>query len=416
MKTTLVIGGGAAGMAAAIAAARRGERVTVLDRNRKVLKKLGVTGNGRGNLLNCGQPAYYGDAAFAHAVLAHMPYAQTAAFLEGCGIPLVEEAEGRMYPASFLAASAVDALKLQAERLGVSIHVNTRAKSIEKLAHGGFCVHCLRAVYEPEIRRKSGKVKPGALLGEEPCEYRADRVILAVGGAAAPMHGTDGSAYALFTALGHQLEPVRPALCALVTETPPLACLSGQRVRGHFVLSGNAGQMLHDSAGEALFADDGVSGIAIMQLSRFAHDGCTLRMDLRLSVTGDAEADTQAWLLRRAQLFDDPVQLLVGACTPALAQALWRMSGCAPSLSPQALSALAYAIEHFCLPVRGTRGFESAQVTAGGIRCDFDPATMESRICPGLYAAGEALDVDGTCGGYNLMFAFASGLLAGNAN
>lgn len=416
MKTTLIIGGGAAGMAAAIAAARKGEHVTVLDRNRKVLKKLGVTGNGRGNLLNCGEPAYYGDADFAHAVLSHMPYAQVAAFLEDCGIPLVEEAEGRMYPASFLAASAVDALKLQAERLGVSIHVNTRATGVEKLAQGGFLVRCLRALYEPETRRKSGKVKPGALLGEEPCEYRADRVILAVGGAAAPMHGTDGSSYELFTALGHQLEPVHPALSALITETQPLVGLSGQRVRGRFALGEKAGQCLHESMGEALFADDGVSGIAMMQLSRFAHDGCTLCMDLRLSVAGDAQADTQAWLLRRARLFDDPAQLLVGACTPALAQALWRMSGHAPSLAPDALSALADAIEHFCLPVRGTRSFESAQVTAGGIRCDFDPATMESRFCPGLYAAGEALDVDGACGGYNLMFAFASGLLAGKAN
>ena len=413
MRRTIIIGGGAAGMAAAIAAAQAGEKVTVLDRNRKVLKKLAVTGNGRGNLLNCGTPEYYGDTVFAHAVLAHMPYERVAAFLEDCGIPLVEEAEGRMYPASFLASSAVDALKLRADQLGVDIAVNTRVAEISAQPRGGFLLRCLRSVYAEDAKRKSGKAKPGALLGEEPCEYRADRVILAVGGAAAPMHGTDGSSYGLFTSMGHQLEAVHPALCALTTQKAPISGLAGQRVRGRFLLENANGQLLHESVGEALFADDGVSGIAVMQLSRFAREGCTLHMDLRLSVMGDAEADAEAWLLRRAAQHAEPYQLLTGACTPALAQALWRMSSQTPSLKPEALGKLAHAIAHFRLPVVGTRGFESAQVTAGGIRCDFDPATMESRLCPGLYAAGEALNVDGGCGGHNLMFAFASGLLSG---
>ena len=115
----IIIGGGAAGMAAAIAAAKRGHRVTVLERGRKALKKLGVTGNGRGNLLNCGKGEYFGGAAFAADVLKAMPYDRIAAFLEEAGIPLVHEAEGRMYPASYLAASAVDALKWQADALGV---------------------------------------------------------------------------------------------------------------------------------------------------------------------------------------------------------------------------------------------------------------------------------------------------------
>ena len=415
MRHTIIIGGGAAGMAAAIAAAERGDRVTVLERGRKPLKKLGVTGNGRGNLLNCGQPEFYGDVDFALEVLRHMPYEKIAAFLNDAGIPLVHEEAGRMYPSSFLASSAVDALKLRAQELGVSVNINTRAVHIIR-KEKSFSVRCLRSIYGEDTMRKNGRVKPGELIGEEPCEYTGDRVIVTVGGAAAPMHGTDGTAYTLLSEHGHTLAPIRPALCALVTDKAPLEGLSGQRVRAHLTLLDKDGQPLCESAGEALFADDGVSGIAAMQLSRFAHDGCTLMMDLRVAVSGDADADMEKWLIQRAGRVSDAKHLLTGACTPQLANALWRMSGDRASLSPEALCALAGAIRHYRIPVRGTRGFDSAQVTAGGIRtADFDAAAMESRLCPGLYAAGEVLDVDGGCGGHNLMFAFASGLLAGMA-
>lgn len=414
MRHTIIIGGGASGMAAAIAAAQRGDQVTVLERGRKALKKLGVTGNGRGNLLNCGQPEFYGDTAFALEALRHMPYERIAAFLSETGIPLVHEEAGRMYPSSFLASSAVDALKLRAQELGVSVNVNTRAIHIIRQGRE-FALRCMRSIYAEDTLRKSGKVKQGELIGEEHCVYTADRVIVTVGGAAAPMHGTDGTAYTLLTEHGHVLTPIRPALCALVTDKPPLAGLNGQRVRAKLTLVQRE-QPLCESAGEALFAEDGVSGIAAMQLARFVQEGCALTMDLRMAVAGDAEADIEAWLCRRAERVSDPKHLLTGACTPQLAQALWRMSGQTPSLSREALCALARAVERFTLPVRGTRGFDSAQVTAGGIRtADFDPATMESLLCPGLYAAGEVLDVDGGCGGHNLMFAFASGLLAGGA-
>lgn len=410
---TIIIGGGAAGMTAAVAAARRGDTVTVLERNRKTLKKLGVTGNGRGNLLNSGAPEYYGDSAFAAEVLRRMPYERLAAFWEEAGVPLVEEAEGRIYPASYLAASAVDALRLTAERLGVFVRTCTRTTALSRQG-GGFHIEAMRALYAEDVPRKNGKRKAGALLGEEPCTFTADRVIVAVGGAAAPAHGTDGSAYGLLTALGHTLTPIRPALCALLTERAPIEGLSGQRVRSRLTLCGADGSLLHESAGEALFAEDGVSGIAAMQLARFVTPECVLRMDLRPAVTGRAETDPLAWLRLRAQRCPDGRELLIGAASPPLTAALWRMAGVKPATDEAALRALSEAIRCFELPVLGTRGMESAQVTAGGVRpSEFDPATMESRLCPNLYAAGEVLDVDGPCGGYNLMFTFATGLLAG---
>jgi len=403
----VIIGGGAAGMAAAIAAAKRGRRVTVLERGRKALKKLGVTGNGRGNLLNRGKAQYFGDADFAKAALRNMPYERIAAFLEEAGIPLVHEAEGRMYPSSYLAASAVDALKWQADALGVEIVVNTRAVRIEKNAKG-FCVHAARTVFAPDITLKSGRVKPGEAIGEEACSFACDRVIVAAGGAAAPVHGTDGTAYGLLTEHGHTLTPLRPALSALTTNQKTVEGLNGQRVKAKLTLHSPDGALLHTSEGEALFAEDGVSGIAAMQLARFAYDGCVLHMDLRLAVTGDENADVSAWLKRRMQTRDQRT-LLTGAASPALANALWRRAG-------QNVDKLAEVIADFPVPLTGVRGFDSAQVTAGGVKtADFDPATMGSRLVPGLYAAGEVLDVDGACGGFNLMFAFACGLLAGGA-
>lgn len=406
----VVIGGGAAGMAAAIAAAQNGQQVTVVERNRKTLKKLGVTGNGRGNLLNCGKPDFYGDAAFAQQLFSRMPYESIAAFLEECGIPLVEEDEGRMYPSSFLAASAVDALRWRAESLGVKVAENVRITSIEP----GFTLRGMRAVYAEEVRLKSGRVKPGAQIGEEEITLHADRVIAAFGGAAAPVHGTDGTAYGLLTALGHRMIELKPALCALVTETAALEGLNGQRVKAKLTLCAADGSLLHESEGEALFAEDGVSGIAAMQLSRHVQPGCVLRMDLRRAICGDAQCDVFAWLKQRAKRYEDARMLLTGAASAAVSAALWRKAGCRPSSDERSLLALSQAICCFELKVLGTRGFESAQVTAGGLdTAQFDPSTMESRLIGGLYAAGELLNVDGGCGGYNLMFAFAGGLLAG---
>lgn len=428
---TLIIGGGAAGMAAAIAAARRGETVTVLERGRRELKKLGVTGNGRGNLLNVGAPELHGDTAFAMAVLERMPAAAVADFWRSVGVSLRVEEEGRAYPATLLAGSAVDALRLAAAQLNVHVIPNTRVTALARTANG-FTARAMQAQYAPDVQLKSGRVKPGALMGEAAVACSADRVIVTVGGAASPQHGTDGTAYGLLTAFGHTLVAPRPALCALVTETAPLHGLTGQRARAALTLLDAKGTPLHQSRGEILFAEDGVSGIAAMQLARFVTRGCTLQLDLTESLLGNLPTGgetLEAWLAGRvrARAALPLAQLLTGAAAPALAHALYRACGLARTPAelhmpiaqacekrPALIGMLAEAISQFSLTVTGTRGFENAQVTAGGIApCDFDPATLQSRLCAGLYAAGEVLDVDGGCGGHNLLFAVASGLLAG---
>lgn len=457
---TVIIGGGAAGVAAAIAAAERGHSVTVLERNRKPLKKLGVTGNGRANLLNAGVPVYYGDTAFALAALRRLGYGELRAFFASLGVPLREEEEGRIYPAALLASVVAEALLLRAAQRGVRWVTGARAVRLAREG-GAFTVHAL--LTEPEAdARKGGAPKRGAQpAAETPFTLRTDRVVLAAGGAAAPVHGTDGGAYALPEPLGHRVTAIRPALCALLTDKRRLSGLAGQRARARLRLLGADGRELHASQGEVLFAEDAVSGIAAMQLARFAQPGARVALDLRPAACWDGgdsaaaggraggetapsgrgdmagggaasgageptdgPADVAARILALADVRQDcPVgELFTGVFAAPVSGLLYREAGLRdlgqrmPQLTGEQIARLADTLCGLTLPITGTRGFEQAQVTAGGLEtAAFDPTTMESRLCPGLYAAGEILDVDGDCGGFNLMFAFASGLIAGSA-
>lgn len=417
----IVIGCGAAGAAAAIAAAQAGHRVTVLDRNRKPLKKLGVTGNGRGNLLNRGELRYYGDADFALRVLEHMPRPEVEEFLRNAGVSLTEEDEGRVYPACYQASAAVDALLAQMDALGVERRQNVRVTALRR-EDSGFLLEGVESVYGEEKSKKNGKVKKGELLEERPVRFRADRVIAAFGGAAAPAHGTDGTAYGLLTKLGHTLHTPCPALCPLVTAAPIPEKLAGQRVRAKLTLWDSAGKLLDQRRGELLFTADGVSGIAAMQLARSVRPGCVLSIDLTEALTGAAATDLGAWLQERLKKLAgrSASQFFTGAAVPALADEIFRQAQLpqggvrVSEWSVGEVGTLSRAIRDFRLVLSGVRGFEAAQVTAGGISAsEFDPATLESRLIPGLYATGELLDADGDCGGYNLLFAFATGLLAG---
>ena len=405
-----VIGGGAAGLLAGIAAAEAGAQVTLLERNNKPLKKLGVTGNGRGNLMNAGEPVYYGDSAFAISVLARCGYPALKAFFAALGVPLREEGEGRVYPASLQASVVQDALLLRAKQLAIDIRCRARVKNIARERDG--------YLLSGELRLGDDPKNPAF----EPFTLHADKVIVACGGAAYPVHGTDGTGYDLLTSFGHRCTPLTPALCALSVKKKQIQGLKGQRVRAKLTLTDAQEKPVHQARGEALFADDAVSGIAAMQLARFAKPGMRLCLDLRDELNMDAPVLSLVQSLAAARADQAVAELLTGAFTRPVSRWILREAGvkdiAAPvaSLSPNTLGAIARTIEGIRVSVLGTRGFESAQVTAGGLKTeDFDPETMESRLSPGLYAAGEVLNVDGDCGGFNLMFAFASGLLAGSA-
>ncbi len=394
----IVIGGGAAGMAAAITAAERGAKVTVLERMDRVGKKLLATGNGRCNLMNVGQPCYPGGESFAAQVLDVCGAEAQTVFWQKLGLRLRTEDGGRVYPVSGQASSVLDALRLAMDNLGVQVMTGMTVEDIRPCKHGWM------------IRANGEKLT-------------CDKVIVAGGGCAQPKLGSDGSLWPMLAELGHTVRKPRPALTQIMTETLPIKGLSGIRVKADVAVV-MAGKVLHEETGEVLFADYGISGVCVMQCARFAEKGSVMRLNLLHGMGLCDTEEARMELLRRRDMWrDQPMEkLLTGLCVPRLASALCMEAGIrfrdrlVGSLKDAEASALARTLAAFDLPVKGVKGFDTAQVTAGGLAVEeFDPATMESRLHKGLYAAGEVLDVDGTCGGFNLMFAFGSGIIAAEA-
>ncbi len=396
MAEIVIIGGGASGMAAAIEAARCGDRVTLLERMDRVGKKLLATGNGRCNLMNVGAWRYPGGAGFAGEVLKQCDAQAQQRFWHELGLHLRTEEGGRVYPVSGQASSVLDTLRIAMERARVRVETGVHVDSIRR-EKGGWTV----------------------VAGEK--RYRGERVIVCGGGCAQPKMGSDGSCYGLLRSQGHRIITPQPCLTQILTDTSAIRGLSGIRVKATIRVM-HQQKLLHEESGEALFADYGMSGVCVMQCARYAYPGCMLALDL-LAGMGFASAEKmEAELLRRkAQWSALPMeQLMTGLCVPRLTLALCAAAGIrckdrtVGTLTRQEASMLAKVTGGWLLPVKGVKGFESAQVARGGADCrEFDPATMVSRLAPGLHAAGEVLDVDGDCGGFNLMFAFASGILAG---
>lgn len=397
MGSVIIIGGGAAGMAAAIAAAMCGDRVTLLERMDRVGKKILATGNGRCNLMNTGALCYPGGSSLAKAVLERCGAQVQTRFWQALGLRMRQEDGGRVYPISGAASTVLDTLR-QAMRL---LQVETvTGENVRELRRS----------------RKGWVVQAGSA-------YAAERVIVAGGGCAQPKLGSDGSTYALLTQLGHSLVPLRPALSQIITETGPIRGLSGIRVRCDVSLTA-AGREKIRQKGELLFADYGVTGVCVMQCARWVQPGDLVHINLAQALgfpDGNALATE---LINRRKIWGQgmtQLELLTGLCVPKLGMALLRAAGLekvaerpASQLTERNLQQIAAIAADFCLRVTGVKGFESAQVTAGGVCTDeFDPLTLQSAIAPGIHAAGEVLDVDGDCGGYNLMFAFGSGILAG---
>ena len=397
MGTVIIIGGGAAGLAAAIAAAECGDRVTVLERMERVGKKILATGNGRCNLMNTGEWRFPGGSALACAVLDRCGVVEQTRFWEHIGLRMRQEDSGRVYPVSGMASTVLDALRFSAEALGVEILTGVHVSGVFKARHGWT-----------------------VMAGED--KWKADRVIVAGGGCAQPKLGSDGSAWSLLMTLGHEMVEARPALTQIVTDTVPIKGLSGVRVRTRVTIT-NENTEKYAESGELLFADYGVTGVCVMQCARYAAPGDTLHINLNRAMGIDSADEMRKELQRRCSAWGKRPQsdLLTGLCVPKLAQAIFQAAGLQFSqrytceeLSSAVIDRMVVTAEDFKLTIRGVKGFDSAQVTAGGIATgSFNPETMESLLAPGVHAAGEVLDVDGDCGGFNLMFAFGSGILAG---
>lgn len=394
----IVIGGGAAGMAAAIQAARLGGDVTLVERMDRIGKKLLATGNGRCNLMNVGDGDYPGGMILARSVLSAFGVEEQTAFWHGLGLRLRTEDGGRVYPASGQASTVLDVLRMELQRLGVHILTQTAVSDIQ-VKRFGFSVD-------------TGETRLGC-----------DRLIVATGGCAQPKLGSDGSLWPVLNRLGHALVKPRPALTQVLTETAPIRGLSGIRTKADVAVVHHR-HVLHWESGEVLFADYGISGVCVMQCARFTEKDDLLRLNLLRGMGLGNVQQAQEELARRRNLWaDQPMdKLLTGLCVPRLALCLCTAAGIRlkertiGTLTDGEAQHLAQTISAFDLKVKGVKDFSFAQVTAGGLDIrQFNHETLESTMIPGLYAAGEVLDVDGTCGGFNLMFAFGSGMLAGKA-
>ncbi len=393
----ITIGAGASGIIASIRAAERGKHVLLLEKNDHPGKKILASGNGRCNLMNKGTPRYYGDRKFAGDVLNYCSKEKIESYFHHLGLITYEEAEGRVYPYSNQSATVMNVLKTAMDLFGVQTKMNAPVNSVYN-----------------EGRIFSVKTVAGE-------EYHSRNLIVACGGEAQQKLGGTRDGYQILQSMGHSVIPTFPALVPLETDRKSISGLSGIRVRCEVSLYGN-NSIIHQEEGEVLFTDYGISGICIMQCARFIHEKPgRIELDLLKRYTGDIVGIYEE-LRRRRDLFRDmsPTLMLEGILGSKLSYAVMKQAGIplkgekASDLSDDDLKHIIYAATHYRIEITGTRGFDFAQVTAGGVSCsEFDPKTMQSRIIPGLYAAGEVLNVDGDCGGFNLMFAFASGLTAG---
>lgn len=392
-----IIGGGASGMAAALAAGENNQ-VVLMERQARLGRKLGATGNGRCNLSNLRalQGGYHGQQEnFWQCALEKMPPDKTLRWFRDMGLFTAAEPSGRVYPYSDQANSVVDILRLNLDRPNITLKLGFEVTRAAKTSEG----------FRVESRE------------ETVC---CDRLIIACGGVAGTALGGSLSGYRLLRSFGHHCTRLRPALVQLKGDWHGLGALKGVRANCRAAIYHN-GTLLRDSTGELQFTDYGLSGPVIFEISR---DVCQepgqwiCRLDFLPKVTED---EILRELLRRKENGLPSTELLTGVVHNRLGRVVAKAAGItqqgsASELSEEALRETAVLIKHLEIPLAGTMGMDSAQVTAGGILTEeFDRATMESRLVPGLYACGEVLDVDGDCGGYNLQWAWSSGCLAGES-
>lgn len=395
----IIIGGGASGMIAAIYAAFTGKNVLVLEQKEKLCKKIYATGNGKCNFTNRDwKLAYFRGTTpeLAKPVLDAFSLEDTLEFFHAIGV-FPKEKNGYFYPGSEQAASVAECLCREAERLGVHCITGCRVKTVSKGQDGLFCAY----------------TENGTFYGKN--------MVLSTGGMASPAHGSDGSGYPIVKSFGHSVVTPLPAIVQLKAEGKFFKTLAGVRTEGRITLY--AGDETYSEEGELLFAAYGISGIPVMQVSRYASialsrkEKVTAKLDLFPLLSEENLKDEITRRFRRDSN-SSAEEVLAGLCNHKLNYVILMLCGIEPTANAQSLSVkdaanVAKKIKQFIVTITETNGFEQAQACAGGVPLTELNETMESKLVPGLYITGELADIDGTCGGYNLQWAWSSGAVAG---
>ena len=383
----IVVGGGASGLMAAIQAAESGAAVTVLEQNENPGRKICVTGNGRCNLTNLDmRPEIFRgqQPEFATGILQQFSLEDTLTFFEKLGVVFTDR-KGWLYPRSNQAKCIPELLLLKARSLKVKIKTREQVESVYQEA-GHWKVQTSGWAYE------------------------ADRVILANGSKASQVPGSDGSGYEIATKLGHRVVKPLPALTGLRCRGNAFSAWAGVRTDAEVTLFIDGIETVKES-GEVQLTDYGISGIPIFQLSRYAIRALDEGRKVMLSVNFLPEytKDTlQEYMKKRQELcpYQSEAELLLGLLPDKLIKMFRKQK-----------KNLCDTITAYVLEVKGSSGFEQAQVCSGGVdTSQVNPETLESALHKGLFFAGELLDIDGPCGGYNLQWAWSSGAVAGRSS
>ena len=398
----IVIGGGPAGMFAAITAARQGAKVLLLERNDRLGKKLLITGKGRCNVTNqCSAEEVLQNTPrngrFLYSAMTAFPPEKTMAFFESCGCPLKVERGNRVFPVSDRSQSVLDALQGQLRKL----HIPVIQARVQK------------------ILTEDGSVRG---VATENGIYEAETVVLATGGASYPATGSTGDGYALASALGHTIVEPQGSLVPLETAGQNAQDMQGLSLRNCGVKLLNAkGKVLYKDFGELLFTHFGISGPTVLSAScHMKGEGCRLVIDLKPALD---EGKLDGRILRDLEMYQN--RAMENALTDLLPRSMipvvLRRLDIDPALQANALTKqkrreLVTLLKAFSLDITGKRPVREAIITSGGVKTsEIDPKTMESKKVAGLYFAGEVIDCDAYTGGFNLQIAWATAYAAGMA-
>ncbi len=394
MNRIAVIGGGAAGMAAAVAAAEYGAYVTIFEANDKLGKKILATGNGRCNLsnINASIEHYHGqNANFAANTLTEFDVSYTINKFAEMGVLTKIEDKGKIYPYCGNASAVSEALRERIKSLGIEVKYNFEVKDI--------------------IKKKDGFM----LVSYKNEREKASAVIITTGGKASPSSGSKGSGYQLLEKFGHTVTELKPSLVQIKTEPETVKKLKGIKINAR-VRIGNI-----SDDGEVLFTDYGLSGPPIFYLSAYIDNQSELSLDFMPEYS---KAQTEEILKQKRKNCPDMFleSFMSGIINKKLGQLILKQAGVAPlsrtakSLNDTEIEKIAQIIKCRKFKIDGTMSWNNAQVTKGGVKTnEFDADTMQSRLINGIFAAGEILDIDGDCGGYNLQWAWSSGFAAGKS-
>lgn len=417
----LVIGGGPAGLFCAIRCAEARDEVVVLEKMPSCGRKLLMTGSGQCNLTHEGEISgffsHYGDhGPFLRPALMNFTNRDLADFFESRGLSMVSLPGGKVFPSTKSARDVLDVLLAECSRRNIAVCCNEPVRAMTR-DEGTFAVETVRRAPPARLHGE------GALRGdcgpvESPCRYLAEVVVLATGGASYPATGSSGDGYLLMRGLGHPVTGIAPALAPAIIDDYRFADLAGVSFDALEISIFRAGRKVRSLTGDLLFTHDGLSGPGVLDLSRHILP----RDELRVSfLPGHSREEIQK-ALSEAIAARGPRQvktILRNFSLPErFVKRLMEIAGIPPEqtcshIAKKERNLLVSLLSGFPFTVRGLAGFDQAMATRGGAALEaVNPKTMESREVPGLYIVGEALDIDGDTGGYNLQAAFSTAALA----